>query len=190
MPRTETLTEQLGQWRAWLARLDLPSAPLLLPGRSRAEIEAALGPGIPDAVVEWFACCDGVADAPGQTVDEAYTMPWYWHASLDEALAVKAAHSGGDDPLLAGAWLPLLVCCGTDLYAAVWTDGAEPAVAAVLPEAGPAAIEFDSIAQLAAVVNACFANGAFHRDAAGHLDLDDDRYEQAYQAVVGRPVPG
>ncbi|MEO3927155.1 hypothetical protein ABGB07_25290 [Micromonosporaceae bacterium B7E4] len=183
-----TLTGQLDEWREHLTRLGAPAAPLLLPGVGRAEIEAALGPDVPDAVRDWFAWCDGVGDAPGQTIGDSYTIPGYWHVGLREAIAARPAHDGAGDPLLADPWVPLLRDGSSDLYAACWSAGTEPVVVSIMPESGPATVEFDSIPQMVTVFNACFARSAYLLDDQGWLDVDDDRYAEIYQEIVGRPA--
>ncbi|MFC6023529.1 hypothetical protein ACFP2T_46160 [Plantactinospora solaniradicis] len=181
-----TLSEQLAQWRNWLARLDAPVAPALLPGADRTAIGAALGPTVPPAVLDWFTWCDGVGHQPGQTIGDTYAIPGYWPISLRDAVEVKPIHADPDDPLLAEHWIPLLENGSSDLYVAVWSDGTEPAVASIMPEYGPASVEFDSIPQMVAVFNACFARSAYFLDDEGQLDVDDDRYAEIYQEIVGR----
>ncbi|MEO3745664.1 hypothetical protein [Plantactinospora sp. B5E13] len=184
-----TLTDQLAQWRDWLVRLGAPVAPVLKPGRSRAEIEAVLGATTPRTVLEWFQWCDGVDYAPGQTIGDCWTIPGFWPVELRDVAGIKAAHHDEDSPLLAGNWVPLLQNGSSDLYAAAWSDSSEPVVVTIMPEFAPPSVEFHSVEQMVAVVNECFTRSAYHLDAERQLDVDDELYDEVYAAIVGsRPV--
>nr|BFE64477.1 hypothetical protein GCM10020063_090030 [Dactylosporangium thailandense] len=180
------LTERLDEWRAWLARLGAPVAPVLRSGASPGRIAQTLGPDVPSAVVEWFQWCDGVDATPGQTIGDSWTVPGFWPVELDEVARLKRIYDDPDDPLLAGAWVPLLMDGGTFLYGAAWSPGGPPAVACVMPEDGPAELEFDTIEQMVEFFCACFAGSAYVLDDDGILDCVQDRYDEIYAAIVGR----
>lgn len=180
-----TLTDQLAQWREWLNGIGAPVAHVLKPGASPVEIDAVLGPALPYAVLEWFRWCDGVEYTPGQTIGDSWAIPGYWPIELRDVVATKAVHDDPTDPLLTHHWIPLLVNGSSDLYAAVWTDTTEPVVASIMPEAGPAEVEFRTVEQMVSVFNACFARSAYHLDDQHQLDVDDALYDMVYDEVVG-----
>lgn len=181
-----TLADRLNEWRDRLTRLGVPVAPLLAPGADRAEIEAVLGTPVPPAVSDWFAWCDGVAYAPGQTIGDSWAVPGYWPLALRDAIGMKPAYDQLDVPLLREHWVPLLGNGSSDIYAATWDDAdGEPVVVSIMPEYGDA-VEFDSIEQMVIVFNQCFARSAYHLDEQGRLDVDDELYAEVYEAVVGR----
>jgi hypothetical protein len=178
-----SLADALRSWSEWLSRLGAPVASSLRPGRSPEQIVAVLGAELPAAVLTWFSWCDGVEDAPGQTIGDCWVIPGYWPVSLAEArdeLSVDLPYRHG---------VPLLRDGGTDLYVAAWSaTGEEPVVVSLLDPGNPV-VEYGSVAELVAVTNACFARNVYAVDESGLLDLVDAAgYDAVYEEVTGLPA--
>ena len=138
---------------------------------------------LPAAVLAWFSWCDGVGDAPGQTIGDCWVIPGYWPVALAEtrddwSVELPYAH-----------WVPLLRDGATDLYVAAWSEaGEEPVVVSLLEVENPV-VEYGSVLELVTVTNACFARGVYALDEGGLLDLVDAAgYDAIYTEVTGRPA--
>lgn len=171
----------LEEFQSWLASLHRPVVSVLVPGVEPADVRAALGVNVPQAVVEWFGWCNGVAHRSGQTNDDVAVIPGYSPVSLDEAVRLRPTYDG--DPLLSPNWVPLLASAGGDLYAAVWSVGSEASVAGTLV-GEPTVIEFTSIQQMVSVFSACFARSAFYVDDRQHFAINPDLYDEVYAELV------
>ncbi|WP_229075162.1 hypothetical protein [Actinoplanes sp. DH11] len=183
MDRGYGLADALQEWSGWLSRLGAPVAPWLRPGRPTSEIIAVLGPELPAAVHTWFSWCDGVEDAPGQSIGDCWVIPGYRPVALAETR---------DDwyvELPYPHWVPLLRDGATDLHVAAWSAaGAEPVVVSLLDPGDPV-VEYGSIAELVAVTNTCFARSVYALDESGLLDLVDDAgYDAIYEEITGLPA--
>ncbi|WP_436532773.1 hypothetical protein [Actinoplanes sp. HUAS TT8] len=183
MSRDNSLADALREWSGWLSGLGAPVASWLRPGRPSEEITAVLGPELPAAVRTWFSWCDGVEDAPGQSIGECWVIPGYWPVTLAETRAelnveLPYPHS-----------VPLLRDGGTDLYVAAWSAAGEEPVVVSLLNPGDPVVEYGSIAELVAVTNACFARGIYALDERGLLDLIDGAgYDAIYEEITGLPA--
>jgi hypothetical protein len=179
----EGLADALREWSGWLRRVGAPVASWLRPGRPREEIAAVLGADLPAAVFSWFSWCDGVDDAPGQTIGDCWVIPGYWPVALAET------RDDWSVELPYPHWVPLLRDGSVDLYAAAWSGvGEEPVVVSLLDPGDPV-VEFGSIAELVTVTNTCFARAVYALDDSGLLDLVDAAgYDTIYEEITGRPV--
>lgn len=175
------LTERLTELVAIVRDLDRPVARLLLPGLSRPEVEAFLGPSVPDEVVTWFGWCNGVRSEPGQLQDDVNLIPGYNPLSLAEAAEARTYYEG--DPVLGPQWIPLLGGPSGDLKAAVWEDGGPLRIAGVLI-GEPTEIEYESVEQMVDYHIRCYRAGAFSVDDEGYLTMDPDRCDEIYEGVV------
>lgn len=177
----ESLAVALREWSGWLRRLGAPVASWLRPGRPPEEITAVLGADLPAAVLAWFSWCDGVDDAPGQSIGDCRVIPGYWPVALAET------RDDWSVELPYPHWVPLLRDGGTDLYVAAWSAvGAVPVVVSLLDPGDPV-VEYGSIAELVTVTNTCFAQAVYALDENGLLDLVDAAgYDTVYEAVTGR----
>ena len=177
-----SLTDALREWSGWLSRLGAPVTPWLRPGRPPEEIVAVLGADLPAAVLAWFSWCDGVDDAPGQTIGDCWVIPGYWPVTLaetrDDRVELPYRHQ-----------VPLLRDGSTDLYVAAWSAvGEEPVVVSLLNRADPV-VEYGSVAELVTVTNTCFARGFYALADDGVLDLVDAAgYDTVYEQVTGLPA--
>ncbi|GGN10612.1 hypothetical protein FHR83_003334 [Actinoplanes campanulatus] len=183
MDADDDLGNALREWSGRLSRLGAPAADWLRPGRPDEEITAVLGADVPAAVRSWFSWCDGVDDADGQTIGDCWVIPGYWPVALDETKADLSVE------LPYAHWVPLLRDGGIDLYVAAWnTPGEEPVVVSLLVPGHPV-VEFNSVAELVAVTNACFDRGVYAVDDDGLLDLVDDAgYDALYEEITGLPA--
>ncbi|MFC7531667.1 hypothetical protein [Actinoplanes sp. GCM10030250] len=181
MHADSSLAGALREWSGWLSRLGAPVAPWLRRGRPPEEIHAVLGADVPAAVLAWFSWCDGVDDAPGQTIGDCWVIPGYWPVTLAETsdewpVELSYPH-----------WVPLLRDGATDLYVAAWSAAGEEPVVVSLLDPGNPVVEFGSVAELVTVTNACFAGGVYTLGEDGLLDLVDAAgYDTIYEEVTGR----
>ena len=182
MNRDESLADALREWSGWLSRLGAPVASWLRPGRPSDEITAVLGPQLPAAVHTWFSWCDGVEDAPGQTIGDCWVIPGYWPVALAETRDDRYVE------LPYRHWVPLLRDGATDRYVAAWSAAGEQPVVVSLLHPGNPVVEYGSIAELVTVTNTCFARSVYAVDEGGLLDLVDAAgYDTIYEQVTGLP---
>ncbi|WP_433824495.1 hypothetical protein ACQP2E_20330 [Actinoplanes sp. CA-015351] len=183
MSTDKRLPDALLEWSGWLTRLGAPVAPCLRPGQSPDKISDVLGADLPAAVLAWFSWCDGVDDAPGQTIGDCWVIPGYWPVTLAETQDMWSVEPPYPH------WVPLLRDGATDLYAAAWSTSDEEPVVVSLWDHGDPVVEFHSIADLVTVTNACFARNVYALDDDGLLDLTDaEGYDKIYEEVTGLPA--
>ncbi|MEU8242927.1 SMI1/KNR4 family protein [Actinoplanes missouriensis] len=180
---TDGLAGALREWSGWLGRVGAPVASSLRPGRSPEEITAVLGADLPASVLTWFSWCDGVEDAPGQTIGDCWVIPGYWPVALAETRldwSVEVPYA---------RWVPLLRDGGADLYVAAWSAAGDEPVVVSLLDPGQPVVEFGSVAELVGVTNGCFARAVYAVDESGLLDVVDAAgYDAVYEEVTGRPA--
>jgi hypothetical protein len=182
MLTTVSLVDELERLLGHVRELNLPVTCFLQPGRRREYVTSALGVTPPVSVVEWFGWRNGVRGEQGQIQDDVNIIPGYNPVSVEEAVHLKLYYAG--DPALGANWIPLLENPGGDIYAAVWDDSEDAAVAGVL-EGMPTEIEFKSILEMVTYFNKCYTRGAFYVRDDRRVTMDPQMSSVIYDEMFG-----
>lgn len=164
------LREKLDQLRNVLIDLDRPVVGALLPG-TELQSPSDESPVVPNDAKEWFRWTAGVANLPGQTVDDCCVIPGYYPLSPDESRAYADAWKDALEITSAESLIPFLGAPNGDCYAFAWSAGGYLGIAGFLV-GEDAEIEFPSLGSMLDYFLACYQDGAFYVDESGHLTMD------------------
>jgi hypothetical protein len=167
-----------------LATIGRPVVAARVPGPALEDVKGAFGDPVPDVVAQWFNWSNGVADAPGQTQDDASVIPGYWLLSINEAKAIMSGYID-DEAALGARWIPLLSSGGGDFYALVFDESLRELGVFTVMSGGDTEISFRSIEGMVDGFLELYRTGVFFVDDDGTLEADDERWAEFESRIGG-----